>query len=106
MYRVSPNSGIRTEANNGLPPRIDKLPNSIAAKVFLDAKSRLQVALSDLRITSAEITSECFRTATDPPNAPCQVLVSGGWRIVVTNFKRQLVYRVNSRGDIESVSPE
>lgn len=106
VYRVSQISGTRTEANNGLPPRIDKLPNSIAQKVFQDAKSRLNVPLSDLRITSSEMTSECHPTPTDLPNRPCQVLISSGWQIVVTDFKKQLVYRVNSARDIQSVSPK
>ncbi len=105
IYRVSRFSGIRTEANNGLPPRIDKLPNSLAQKVFQDAKSRLNVPLSNLRITSAEVVSECYPTPTDVPNRPCQVLVSsGGWEIVITDFKRQLVYQVDGSRNIQSVS--
>ncbi len=104
VYRVSSNSGIRAESNQGLPPRTDAVPTRIARKVFQDARSRLNSDLANLRIAIAEPGTECFRTPTDNPNLPCPVTVPGGWKITVTNFQKQLVYQVSSAGEIKSVS--
>jgi hypothetical protein len=104
VYRVSARSGVRTEANQGMPPRTDNLPNRIAQTVFQDARSRFPADSADLNIMTVATATECYRTATDDPNLPCQTQIPGGWKITVTNFQKQLVYHVNSAGQITSVT--
>lgn len=104
VYRISYFSGIRTEANNGMPPRTDDLPNPIAQKIFQDARSRLKTNPQALRIVLAESVMRCEKTSPpDKINPACPVEVPGGWRVSVTNFRNHLVYQISPSGKIESV---
>jgi hypothetical protein len=105
IYRTD-NSGsqVRTEAIADLPPHNDNLPYSVADAILREARSRLNLPTSGLRILQAERqtwSDACLGLAS--PGQVCTQALVPGWRVTVDGKTQILVYRTNDFGSLVRV---
>lgn len=102
IYRTDKSgSQIRTEAIANLPPRTDRLPNSIAIPILQDVQVGANLPVSQLYILRAEQQEwpdGCLGLA--EPGVACTQAIIPGWRVTVNAAERSFIYRTNESGSL------
>jgi hypothetical protein len=100
VYRTNNDgSQIRTDATADLPPRTDRLPNSVARAAIAAAQRELGVPPAQLYILQTEQQqwpNGCLGLARSGEG--CTQAIVPGWRVTVNGNSQTLVYRTNKDG--------
>ncbi|NJL78279.1 MAG: hypothetical protein HC836_18160 [Richelia sp. RM2_1_2] len=78
---------------------VNELPPKVKSAVLSDATKRVSKPLAALRITQAQKQSwgdSCLGLA--QPDTLCAQVIVPGWKVVVTDGERDLVYRTDEKG--------
>ena len=78
---------------------VNELPPEVKSAVLSDATKRVSKSVSALRITQAQKQSwgdSCLGLA--QPDTLCAQVIVPGWKVVVTDGQRELVYRTDEKG--------
>lgn len=77
----------------------DELPATVQSAVLSDATKRVSKPVGGLRITQTQKESwgdSCLGLA--EPGTLCAQVIVPGWKVVVTDGQRELVYRTDEKG--------
>ena len=96
-------NSLPTETNQAtatpVQSNVDELPTVVKSAVLSDATQRVSKPVAALRITQAQKQSwgdGCLGLA--EPGKVCTQVIVPGWKVVVSDGLRELVYRTDDKG--------